>query len=123
MEYVTRFVKFLRVMALITAFIIFQRILSFCPPLFRLYHRKTVQSSPMGITGMDPEGFTWTYAKFSTWWFVCKKMYLEFLYKKAKRNGKAPNPNVLTADGKTEVKLLDYALPGRPLVLNFGSCS
>ena len=118
-----RFFKFLRVMGLISAYIIFQRILSPCPPLFRLYHRKMVKHSPMGVTGMDPEGFTWTYANFSTWWFVFKKMYLEFAYKKAKINGKTPNPTFLTADGKFKVKLLDFASPGRPIILNFGSCS
>ena len=51
-------------MGLITAYIIFQRILSLCPHLFRWYHKKMVKHSPMGVTGMDPEGFTWTYAKF-----------------------------------------------------------
>ena len=77
----------------------------------------------MGITGMDLDDYTWTYGKFSTWLYVFEKMYLEYAYKKAERNGKAPNPKVLTADDKVEVKLLDFASAGRPFVLNFGSCS
>ena len=50
-------------------------------------------------------------------------MYFEIFHNIASKNGKAPNPKVLTADGKTEVNLLDSASPGRPLVLNFGSCT
>ena len=35
----------------------------------------------------------------------------------------APNPPVVKLDGVTQVNLLDFAKAGRPLVLNFGSCS
>ena len=35
----------------------------------------------------------------------------------------APNPPVVKMDGVTQVNLLDFAKAGRPLVLNFGSCS
>ena len=35
----------------------------------------------------------------------------------------APNPPVMKMDGITQVNLLDFATIGRPLVLNFGSCS
>ena len=35
----------------------------------------------------------------------------------------APNARLMAVDGKTECKLLDFMKSGRPLVLNFGSCS
>ena len=35
----------------------------------------------------------------------------------------APNPPVVKMDGVTQVNLLDFAKAGRPLVLNFGSCT
>ena len=119
----TNFLKFVLAMSVITANIVFNRLLSLCPPLFRLFHRKNEKYSPRGITGMDLEGYTWTYGNLSTWLFVFEKMYLEYAYKKAYKNGRAPNPSVLTVDGKVQVKLLDFASAGRPFVLNFGSCS
>jgi hypothetical protein len=41
---------------------------------------------------------------------------------KAFLGGKAPDANVISVDGKTQCKLLDFMKPGRPLI-NFGSCS
>ena len=35
----------------------------------------------------------------------------------------APNGSVLTQDGATRLNLLDAMKPGRPLVINFGSCT
>ena len=43
--------------------------------------------------------------------------------RKAELNEEAPNPALLELTTKKLVKLLDYQKPGRPLVLNFGSCT
>ncbi len=45
------------------------------------------------------------------------------LYETVKTGEQAPNPKVLSSDGTHEYNLLDFAKPGRPLVLNFGSCT
>nr|XP_045610645.1 uncharacterized protein LOC123765862 isoform X1 [Procambarus clarkii] len=41
----------------------------------------------------------------------------------AEAGGKAPNPRMLRLSDKSECHLLDLALPGRPFVINFGSCT
>ena len=45
------------------------------------------------------------------------------LYGEAEVGKPAPNLQVVKMDGVTQVNLLDFAKAGRPLVLNFGSCS
>ena len=47
--------------------------------------------------------------------------YLDWM-KIVKTNGPAVNCDVIKLDG-TKAKLLDYMKAGRPLVLNFGSCT
>ena len=44
-------------------------------------------------------------------------------YNMAQEGNPAPNPQLLTSDGSTSVNMLDLARKGRPLVVNFGSCS
>ncbi|XP_047735937.1 type I iodothyronine deiodinase-like [Hyalella azteca] len=43
--------------------------------------------------------------------------------RKTKVGGSAPNPVVVREDDETTCRMLDAASKGRPLVLNFGSCS
>lgn len=45
------------------------------------------------------------------------------LERTAKLGLPAPNCKLVSTDGKTEKRLLDFARGDRPLVLNFGSCS
>lgn len=52
----------------------------------------------------------------------CLKLISTDHMKTARIAEKAPNPRVIDFS-ETEHKLLDFAKPGRPLVLNFGSCS
>ena len=44
------------------------------------------------------------------------------MHMKVSLNGKMYNANLLQTDG-TPCKLADFLKPGRPLVINFGSCS
>ena len=48
--------------------------------------------------------------------------YLD-IYKEAFVGSKAPNAKLLSLDGFSEKFLLDFQSKGRPLVLNFGSCT
>jgi len=41
----------------------------------------------------------------------------------ATKNGVSPNPTLLKLDDGSHCKLLDLAKAGRPLVINFGSCT
>ena len=77
----------------------------------------------MAITGYSVDAYADAFGKWSTYVNGIKDMYFRIFKNKAEINGNAPNPKVYTADGKTRVNLLDTASPGRPLVLNFGSCS
>ena len=45
------------------------------------------------------------------------------LQKKARQGHRALNCPLISLDGATHHMLLDFAQSGRPLVLNFGSCS
>ena len=45
------------------------------------------------------------------------------LQKRVRQGRKAYNCPLVSVDGTTYRKLLDFARPGRPLVLNFGSCT
>lgn len=41
----------------------------------------------------------------------------------AEENGRAPNTTVIRMSDRKEARLLDFARAGRPLVVNFGSCT
>jgi len=51
------------------------------------------------------------------------KTKLQNIYKDADKGAAAPNPKVVVLDSGEEVDLLSFAKVGRPLVLNFGSCT
>jgi len=51
-----------------------------------------------------------------------KTRYLD-LFKDAVLHGPAPNPDVITLEKGLKVQLLDFQKAGRPLIVNFGSCS
>ncbi|KAJ6661907.1 hypothetical protein lerEdw1_013078 [Lerista edwardsae] len=44
-------------------------------------------------------------------------------FKAARVGAAAPNPEVIQLDGRTRLRILDYARGKRPLILNFGSCT
>uniref|UniRef100_A0ACB8G5P4 Thyroxine 5-deiodinase n=3 Tax=Sphaerodactylus townsendi TaxID=933632 RepID=A0ACB8G5P4_9SAUR len=44
-------------------------------------------------------------------------------FKAAHVGAPAPNPEVVQLDGRTRLRILDYARGARPLILNFGSCT
>lgn len=41
----------------------------------------------------------------------------------AEQGGPAPNPKMLRYSDRSECRLLDVASKGRPLIINFGSCT
>lgn len=55
-------------------------------------------------------------------WIRAIKSIMDIM-KPAQLGGKAPNLELVDLEKKSSVFLLDMAKAGRPLVLNFGSCT
>lgn len=81
-------------------------------------------------TGMNKAGMTiddWAYTA-GGWQFF--KAFVTVAYESTivvrttvKQGGDAVNCQLITADGTTQCDLFDFMKPGRPLVVNFGSCT
>ncbi|CAH1243407.1 DIO1 [Branchiostoma lanceolatum] len=59
----------------------------------------------------------------SSLWTEWKERYLNELQCETRVGGKAPDAPLLHMDGLTQARLVDFAKKGRPLVVNFGSCT
>ena len=110
------------IVLLISVFVLFHKILSFCPPLFKRFCKWRHKYDAMAITDYSVEDYADSLAEWATWKIWVGQMS-QLLYEIVKRGERAPNPTVLSSDGTQEYNLLDFAKPGRPLVLNFGHCS
>ena len=77
----------------------------------------------MAKTGYDIEDYMDSFTNYSTLVTVFQRLYESVFYESVVQGGGAPNPKVLSSDGSKEHNLMDFAKAGRPLVLNFGSCS
>ncbi len=106
----------------IVIFFILQRILCLISPSLQ---KKIVWAyhTPMRKTTYDPGDFYEAFAWLSNIPHLWRVVYYNCMFQAAGKNWQAPNPKVLTSDGKKEVNLLDPMKPGRPLILNFGSCT
>ncbi len=102
--------------------LIFNKILIFFPSMFKKFHKRMHKHGPMAKTDYTMEDHAYSWATWSAWLQIWHRVH-QTLYENVKPGGKAPNPKVLSQDGATEYNLLDFAKPGRLLVLNFGSCS
>ncbi len=111
------------ILTFLTFVISFQKLLSLCPPLLKALQEKMHKKGVMAKTGLNIEDYADSFTKFSTLWVVCQRLYEKVFYESVIQGGEAPNPKVLSSNGSKEYNLLDFAKPGRPLVLNFGSCS
>ena len=125
MDLLVRTGRFVMTMAGVTVFVVTQMILSLWPSLLKKFHdlEHVKEVTGMGITDMKVKEYMWDFGKLSTLLTLYRSWFKDSFYKESEKNGKTPNPKVLTSDGKTIINLLDSAQPGRPLVLNFGSCS
>ena len=82
--------------------------------LFPKQHSKVVGK-------LTPEEFVSSYGSYNAWKMCCKCYKLD-IFKTVREGGEAYNASVVTADGK-QCRLLDFEKRGRPLILNFGSCT
>ena len=73
------------------------------------------------LTDMQAWDWIWTMCTYKGWESMCQNETCNY-FKKVKLHSDAPNTTLHTLDGH-ECQLLDYMRPGRPLVLNFGSCT
>ncbi len=106
-----------------TLYTLLERLLTFYPPLFKAVNKWLHKNGPMASTGLEIEDYAGSFAEYSNWLREVKMNYQSIFYEKVEQGGKAPNPKVFSSNGAKEHNLLDFATPGRPLVLNFGSCS
>jgi len=90
---------------------------------FRMFKEKIDSSGTMGfaekIKSLDDMEFLFSFAS------VKKKFSnaMGNVLKEAQRGCPAPNPELYDLNTRKVVSLLSRSRPGRPLVVNFGSCS
>ncbi len=124
LDWARRLVRFLLLSGFILLLFIVQKTVHFfSPSLYRKFHVARRPGSPMGKTDMDVDDYIGSYVHASNIFHMWLRVYYDCVQRVATRGHEAPNPTVLTQDGQKEVSLLATAKPGRPLVLNFGSCS
>jgi len=131
MEWWIKLVKVLGKTGFITVLCVFMRIKYWINPASRKRDIENMQKQgKYEITednkkywvSSDPDNLTnflWTSkqiaAAFNVMWQDLNKTAGEF--------GPAPNPVVHDPDSGASLHLLDVAVPGQPLVINFGSCT
>ena len=119
------FLRHLQAMAFTLAFLITYPIVRLFPKLFPGTFRKFVKGKleRAGITGHDVDAVAKIASSgMAVWTHFCKNREA-ILYGEVYEGKPAPNAPVVNMDGVTQGNLLDFAKAGRPLVINFGSCS
>ena len=97
-------------------------VLSFCPPVYRKFMILRTKFDQMYYSGLKQEEIIWSYATFQTYKRMTRTVIENYWYKEAEEGKKAPNPALIKLD-QTRCYLLDFMKSGRPLVVNFGSCT
>ena len=82
---------------------------------YRVRGRSTV------VDNLAAEDFISSHGSYQSWLKRCKSVKLD-KFKKVWHKSKAYNASVINSDGKL-MNILDFEQEGRPLVLNFGSCT
>ncbi|XP_078575519.1 type I iodothyronine deiodinase-like [Branchiostoma floridae x Branchiostoma japonicum] len=59
----------------------------------------------------------------TSFWTMWESEVMKDLLCETRVGGKAPDAPLLHMDGLTQARLMDFAKKGRPLVVNFGSCT
>ena len=98
-------------------------ILKLVPPLYRRFCKSIDERSGMAQTSMDMDDYIWTMGSWTQLKTSSMRIIDAMFGRNAYLGGAAPNSKVVTFEGKIQRHLLDYKKAGRPLVLNFGSCS
>ncbi len=80
--------------------------------------RKTRDTGPVNNESFRTSLLTWRAYK-----DVIAMLYCAIVDIHVEEGGTAANPSLIGLDGVTQYHLLDFAKKGRPLVVNFGSCS
>ena len=90
--------------------------------MYEVLVKKIITQARDPIIKNDREDYIHT---FKSSQFFATMLYNSLLdaLKTAQKGKSAPNTTVISLDGKTKVHLLDFMKQGRPLVVNFGSCT
>lgn len=100
-------------LALVTALNVVVTLASFLPWVKKIRHRA------LGVMWEEvgDVGYFWSRMK-DMWYFAWAEVQMV-----AEQGGRAPNPKLLRFSDRSECHLLDVASKGRPLIVNFGSCT
>ena len=106
-------------------FLILYPIIRLFPTLFPGIYKKLIvrKIEGTGVTPPDIDMLVKQTTRPIAIWALFGYMRDGILYGQASVGKPAPNPPVVRMDGVTQVNLLDFAKVGRPLVMNFGSCT
>ncbi len=102
---------------------IFMMIGNIISALFPGYFRKMVIKRAQGLGIKNPETIVQPHPLKAWIQIVSQEFYPDLITRIAFKGEEAPNTKVYSRDGKTKLGILDLVKEGRPLVLNFGSCT
>lgn len=113
------YLQFLRLLCMVAAKVLLLLLAQVLRPVRQYMDGK--MEDVMRVTTMQPSDYCDTIYSVT---YVRRFFYANFidLFRTARLYGNAPNPEVITLNGKS-VQLLSPMKAGRPLVLNFGSCT
>jgi len=91
--------------------------------MFKLFQRMMKDSEEMAIAkkfkSTEDFGFLFSFDRIQ----MCARGEIRDILKEAQVGCPAPNPTLLNLLDRSSTNLLSLATPGRPLVINFGSCT
>jgi len=91
--------------------------------MFKLFQRMMKNREEMAIAkkfkSTEDFGFLFSFDRIQ----MCARGEIRDILKEAQVGCPAPNPTLLNLLDRSSTNLLSLATPGRPLVINFGSCT
>jgi len=91
--------------------------------MFKLFQRMMKDREEMAIAkkfkSTEDFGFLFSFDRIQ----MCARGEIRDILKEAQVGCPAPNPTLLNLLDRSSTNLLSLATPGRPLVINFGSCT
>ena len=105
-------------------FFLVLRLISLIPPLYRHVVSKFDKVTGMDQTALEQDDYMWTFGSWKCMKSVYDEAFADILHGSGVHAGEVPrNCKLLRFEDGSECHLVDFKKAGRPLVLNFGSCS
>ena len=107
-----------------TIFFLILRLLSLIPPLYKYCVSKMDKETGMDLTPLSQDDYMWTLGSWECIRSIYSKAFSDIVHGSGVSAGEVlHNSKLLRFEDGSECRLLDFKRVGRPLVLNFGSCS